>query len=333
MSQAMPVVGSVASSRARPFGHRLWTPGFYAAATWVAVAIVNEALPDVVPWGSGGLFTILCSVAAAGFALLAVAAPHSGRFRRAVDYYGPWFIAIGVWLTLWEFSTAKMGWLPKPFFSAPTGVLHVYVTDWQRLLISIGYSFRLWGLGFGLGAALGYVAGVALGWSKPFAYWGMPILRLVGPVPVTAWIPVVFYLFPTMFHASVFIVALATAIPVTILTSSGVASVERAYYDVARNLGAKSWYLISRVAIPSALPHTFVGLFMGLYYSFAVLVVAEILGAKYGLGWYIQFQTNYSAYANVYATLIIMALICAGLVKLLFVVRGRLLGWQEGFIR
>ena len=40
---------------------------------------------------------------------------------------------------------------------------------------------------------------------------------------------------------------------------------------------------------------------MGLYYSFAVLVVAEMLGAKYGLGWYLQSQTAYSAYANVYA--------------------------------
>ena len=178
----------------------------------------------------------------------------------------------------------------------------------------------------------GYVGGVALGWSKPFAYWGMPILKLIGPVPVTAWIPVTFYFFPTTFDASVFIVALASGIPVMILTSSGVASVNRAYYDVGRNLGAKPWYLVSRIAIPSALPHTFVGLFMGLYYSFAVLVVAEILGAKWGLGWYISFQTNYSGYANVYATLVIMSLLCAGLVKLLFSVRDRLLVWQKGFI-
>ena len=184
-------------------------------------------------------------------------------------------------------------------------------------------------MGFSLGATIGYVLGVALGWSKPFAYWGMPILKLIGPVPATAWIPVTFYFFPTTFDASVFIVALASGIPVMILTSSGVASVNRAYYDVGRNLGARPWYLISRIAIQAALPHTFVGLFMGLYYSFAVLVVAEILGAKYGLGWYIQFETNYSGYANVYATLIIMSLICAGLVKLLFVARDRLLSWQE----
>ena len=97
-------------------------------------------------------------------------------------------------------------------------------------------------------------------------------------------------------------------------------------------LGADNRFLVLRIAIPAALPNVFVGLFMGLYYSFAVLVVAEMLGAKYGLGWYLQFQTAYSAYANVYAALIIMALLCSGLVKLLFVVRDRLLSWQKGVV-
>jgi NitT/TauT family transport system permease protein len=168
--------------------------------------------------------------------------------------------------------------------------------------------------------------------SKRFSYWGMPILKLIGPVPATAWIPCTFFFFPTTFAASVFIVALASGIPVTILTSSGLASVNRSYYDVGRNLGASEWYLVSKIAVPASLPHVFVGLFMALYYSFAVLVVAEMLGAKFGLGWYIQFQTAYSGYANVYATLVIMALIYAGIVKLLFVARDRLLGWQKGFI-
>jgi NitT/TauT family transport system permease protein len=222
--------------------------------------------------------------------------------------------------------------LPKPFFSPPTGLLHVYVTEWRRLLICIGYSLRLWGLGFGAGAVVGYACGVGLGWSKRFAYWGMPVLKLIGPVPATAWIPCTFYFFPTTFDASVFLVALASGIPVMILTASGVASVEKAYFDVGRNLGAKPWYLISRIAIPAAAAHTFVGLFMALYGSFAVLVVAEMLGSKYGLGWYIQFQTNYSGYANVYATIVIMAILCAGIVKLLFVARDHLLSGQKGFI-
>jgi NitT/TauT family transport system permease protein len=65
-----------------------------------------------------------------------------------------------------------------------------------------------------------------------------------------------------------------------VLTWSGVASVNNAYYDVARTLGAKPSFLIFKVAIPAALPHVFVGLFMGLGSSFAVLVVAEMIGRQ-----------------------------------------------------
>ena len=191
----------------------IWTAGLYAAASWAAAALVTMALPNVIPWGSDDLFATLVGL---GALALRRASPSPARAAAGCASPRPlraWFIAIGVWLALWEFTTAKTGWLPKPFFSPPTGLLHVYVTDWQRLLICIGYSLRLWALGFGLGAIVGYVGGVALGWSKRFAYWGMPILKLIGPVPATAWIPCTFYFFPTTFDASVFIVALVLGHP------------------------------------------------------------------------------------------------------------------------
>jgi NitT/TauT family transport system permease protein len=309
-----------------------WKQGLAAALAWAATALVTIALPDVVPWGSGPLFAEITAGAALVFLALAFVVPRLGPAGAVFVHYGPWFIAIGVWLALWQLTTAKFGWLPKPFFSPPHGLLNVYVTEGPRLLVCIGYTLRLWGLGFFSGVIVGYAVGVALGWSKRFSYWGMPILKLIGPVPATAWIPVTFYFFPTTFLASIFIVALASGIPVAILTASGVASINKAYYDVGKVLGAGDGYLIRKIAVPGSLPHVFVGLFMGLYYSFAVLVVAEMLGAKFGLGWYIQFETAYSGYANVYATLLIMAILCSGIVRLLFVARDRLLVWQKGFI-
>lgn len=332
MSDAIQALDSGgAEAQSATFG-AVWKFGLYAAAAWAATAIVTVALPDVVPWGSADLFAILTALGAAIFAVLAFSVGLLGRVGRTLVYYGPWFLALGLWFLIWEFTTAKFGWLPKPFFSPPHGLLNVYVVDGPRLLVCILYTLRLWSLGFFSGIAVGFALGVALGWSARFNYWGMPILKLIGPVPATAWIPAAFYFFPTTFDASIFIVALSAGIPVAILTASGVASVNRAYYDVARTLGADDRFLVLKIAIPASLPHVFVGLFMGLYYSFAVLVVAEMLGARYGLGWYIQFQQAYSGYANVYATLVIMALLCAGIVKLLFVIRDRLLGWQKGII-
>ena len=109
---------------------------------------------------------------------------------------------------------------------------------------------------------------------------------------------------------------------------SGVASVSNAYYDVARTLGAKPSFLVLKVAIPAALPHV-----LGLGSSFAVLVVAEMIGVKAGLGWYLQWAQGWAAYANMYAALLVMAFLCSGLITLLFRVRDRLLSWQKGLVR
>lgn len=331
MTDTVEPIGPALAARAEGLPH-LWGHGLAASLAWAAAAVVTVSLPDVVPWGSGDLFAALVGAGAVILLVLALVVDRLGRAGEHLRHQGPWLVAIGVWFALWELTTAKLGWLPKPFFSPPHGLLHVYVADGERLLVCIGYTLRLWALGFGSGILAGFALGVALGWSARVAYWGMPILKLIGPVPATAWIPCTFFFFPSTFHASIFIVALSAGIPVAILTASGVASVDRAFYDVARTLGANDRFLVVRVAIPASLPHVFVGLFMGLYYSFAVLVVAEMLGAKYGLGWYIQFQTAYSGYANVYATLVIMALLCAGIVKAQFLLRDRLLAWQKGIV-
>ena len=102
---------------------------------------------------------------------------------------------------------------------------------------------------------------------------------------------------------------------------------------VARTLGANGRFLVLKVAIPAALPHVFVGLFMGLGASFAVLVVAEMLGVKAGLGWYLQWAQGWASYGNMYAALLVMALMCSGLITLLFRVRDHLLAWQRGLVR
>ena len=76
---------------------------------------------------------------------------------------------------------------------------------------------------------------------------------------------------------------------------------------MARTLGASEWFLVWRVAIPAALPQVFVGLFMGLGASFSVLITAEMMGVKAGLGWYLQWAQGWAAYSNMYGALLVMA--------------------------
>ncbi|HXZ01569.1 MAG TPA: ABC transporter permease subunit [Stellaceae bacterium] len=318
---------------ALPGRPRLWIGGLAAGAAWLALAVLTAAWPDAADAPRTGQFALLLG-ALGGVALLAAATERAldldlGRARTLA----PWLIALALLVAGWEVATAKLDLLPQPFFGPPQALLDVYLEDWPRLGESVLRSLGLLTGGYVIGAAIGFATGVAMGWSRAVGYWVHPVLRLVGPLPATAWLPFAFFFFPSSFSASIFLIALATAFPVTVLTWSGVASVSAAYYDVARTLGASGRFLVLKVAIPAALPSVFVGLFMGLGASFAVLVVAEMLGVKAGLGWYLQWAQGWAAYANMYAALLVMALMCSGLITLLFRLRDRLLSWQKGLVR
>jgi NitT/TauT family transport system permease protein len=307
--------------------------GLIASLAWVAFGLSCLLWGDVGDWSRTHALGISAFVIAALAFAGSVGADQLGGVGRGLRQRAPWLAALGVFLTLWEVATAKFALLPLPFFPPPQAIIEVYTDDLPKLLDSVIASVKLQLGGYLIGAVAGFLTGVSIGWSRSIGYWVHPVLRFIGPLPATAWLPIAFFTFPSSWSASTFLIALATGFPVTVLTWSGVASVSSAYYDVARTLGAKPSFLVTKVAIPAALPHVFVGLFMGLGSSFAVLVVAEMIGVKAGLGWYLQWAQGWAAYANMYAALIVMSLLCSGAITLLFRARDRLLVWQKGVVK
>lgn len=300
---------------------------------WASFAWITARWPDVGDWGRGEEFALF----AAALALVLVVGGLAGLVSPAVDAKlarrAPWALALGIFFAVWQVVAGKSHVLPQPFFPPPHAILEVFVDDHGKLVEGTIASLKLELLGFAFGAAAGFVIGVALGWSRLFGYWVHPIMRLIGPVPSIAWLPMVFFVFPSSWSASVFLIALTTGFPVAVLTWSGVASVDKAYYDVARTLGAKPAFLVFKVAIPAALPHVFVGLFMGLSASFAVLVIAEMMGVKAGLGFYLQWAQGWASYANMYAALLVMSLMCSSFITALFKIRDRLLSYEKAKVQ
>ncbi|TDF65350.1 ABC transporter permease [Cupriavidus sp. L7L] len=319
---------------------RIWPVGLLAALAWAAFGALTWRWPNHVVGFSDWAYTeelgLAALAAAALLALLALGGQHVRALQRplaALRTAGPWLVAVPAVLSAWEILTAKTAILPTPFFAPPQALIEVYADDWRRLGDSVLNTLKLLGLGVAYGGLVGFLVGVSIGWSRRIGYWVHPVLRVLGPLPSTALLPLTFYFFPSSYSAAVFLIALATAFPVAVLTWSGVAGVNKSYYDVARTLGASGWFLVLRVAIPAALPQVFVGLFMGLGASFSVLVTAEMMGVKSGLGWYLTWAQGWASYVNMYAALIVMALLFSGVITLLFVARDRVLSWQKGTVK
>jgi NitT/TauT family transport system permease protein len=191
---------------------------FAAAAAWLLLAFVILRWPDLGDWDRGpelayasGALAVLLIVSGV---LRAAGSSAFSRLKRAT----PWLLALGLVFSVWEAGSAKFGWLPQPFFPPPHAILEVFADDWRKLIQSIVASVKLEFLGFALGAACGFAIGVLLGRSRLFGYWVHPVLRLIGPLPAIAWLPIAFFVFPSSWSASIFLIALTTGFPVAVLT-------------------------------------------------------------------------------------------------------------------
>lgn len=255
------------------------------------------------------------------------------RLNQALQDKAPLLVVVSILFFLWDGLTLKTAIMPMPYFPWPDKILNALIKDWSVLGISLLHSIRLLGTGYLLGASIGLISGVLMGWNKKWSYWLTPAIKIIGPIPAVTWIPLVMILFPTSFMGSTFLISLAVWFPVTLMTSSGIFGVKNAYFEVARTLGADDKYLIFQVAIPAALPNIFLGLFQGMGVSCATLIVAEMVGVKAGLGWYISWATGWAEYDKVYASIVLLFLLFFGVITLLFKFRDRILSWQKGVIK
>jgi NitT/TauT family transport system permease protein len=278
-------------------------------------------------------YSIFLSIIFALSLVISALQPFWAGLRRWTLHTFPLFAGGILLLTLWQFVTSGLRLLPLPYFPSPASVFQSLLFDWKLLVESTWHSLLLLLSGYAIGVIVALITGVCIGWFPVARYWGMPLLKILGPIPATAWVPLAMVLSPSGETSAMGLVALAVWFPVAMLTISGIANTRASYLDVARTLGANQWFLIFRVAIPAAMPSIFIGLFMGLGTSFITLIVAETVGVKSGLGWYLQWAQGWAEYNKVFAALAIMAIFFSTIMTVLFKVRDRVLVWQKGTIK
>ncbi|MCI1955738.1 MAG: ABC transporter permease subunit [Oscillospiraceae bacterium] len=251
------------------------------------------------------------------------------RFLSRVSFR----FAMGLLLAVWDLLSTKTGILPLPFFPGPSQVTAVFQDDFAFLLSNTFYSLRLFFFGFFSGVVLGVGTGILIGWFAKVNYWVFPALKLTGVIPAVAWMPFALTVFPTSFLAGVFLIAICAWFPVAFMTAQGMASTHKVYFEVAKTLGAKQSYLLFHVALPNAVPQIFTGISTADGLAFTTLVVSEMMGAKGGLGYYINWAKAWSSYYKVYAAIIIMAVLFSLIMKAITLIQKRLLVWQRGIVK
>lgn len=298
-------------------------------------AVTDLVIPDseLQPPADHPYFLYFLGLLAVVYGILFIASFISAKLDERISYKAPFIAGTAVLITVINLITSKYALLPVLFFPCLDRVFGVFVTDYELLIQCILASGQLLLRGFLAGGILGFLTGILIGFNKKASYWISPFMKFVGPIPPTSWSPLVLSLFTTTYSASVFMVALAVWFPITLMTSSGIQNVNNSYFEVASTLGSGKLNRIFKVAVPAAMPSIFLGIFYATCSAFVTLVTAELLGADAGLGWYLNWEKSMMLYANVYAGLILIAVICTMVITLVFKIKDQVLVWQRGVIK
>jgi NitT/TauT family transport system permease protein len=222
-------------------------------------------------------------------------------------FLGAWYLAVDV-LALPRFAI-----LP-----GPTEVIGEWTSrdpDYGVSLFTASYYQDIWIslrrvlLAFAAALGLGVPLGLWLGWSRRVRDYAFPVLELLRPIPILAWVPLAILMFAGTEAPVLFLTFLAAFFATTLNTLLGVQSIDRDLIRAAYSLGALPRDVFRTVVVPGALPYVFTGLQIAMGVAWFSLVAGEMIAGRHGLGYLIN-----SSYTTTRYPTIVIAMITLGVV-------------------
>ena len=275
----------------------------------------------------GGIYTVRLAAGA-----VRLRAGDKKLFQRQ-RYKAPLYAALFLLLAIYDYLTLKTGILTQPFVPCINSILNIAWSDRAMLLTSALHTIRLLFIGYFIGVAAGLVTGITCGYSPKIRYWVDPVIKFLGPIPSSTWIPIMMVVTTSLFGGAIFIIALGVWFAVTVASMTGISNVDREYFEAAKTLGAKESQLIFRVAIPHAMPSILQGMTQGMSTACTAIMIAEMMGVKAGLGWYITWAKSWASFDKMFAALVVICLIFTAVTKILNLIKKRVLRWQIGVVK
>lgn len=244
-------------------------------------------------------------------------------------------VGVGLILVIWYFLSISLSkdlpnpvrtWVAsKPYVLEPfakrgeldQGILRF---TWLSLvLVAKGYAIALL-----VGTPLGFLLGVSPAFTKMFD----PIIQVLRPVSPLAWLPLGMILFlgagkNASELAALFTIAVCAMWPTVLNTAVGVRAIPQDYLNVAKVLKLSRWKTLTKVMIPASMPYMFTGFRLSLGIAWLVIVAAEMLTGRPGVGGFLWQQYNALIYEQIILCIITIGLVGFVLDRLMSVVERR----------
>jgi len=233
-------------------------------------------------------------------------------------------------LILWE-ALVRVNLIDARFFPPPSKILAqlVALTESGELLKNTWASLQRLFWGTLIGGIPALVLGVVMGLYRPVRALVEPLVAATYPVPKSAILPLLLLIFGLGEASKIAMVAIGVFYPVLINATAGVLQINRIYLDVGRNFGASRAQVFRTIALPGALPFIMTGVKLGMGMGLILIAIAEMIGAKSGLGYMIWNAWEILSVETMYVGLLVIAVLGFVFTVLLNELERWIVPWKE----
>jgi 4-hydroxybenzoate polyprenyltransferase len=247
----------------------------------------------------------------------------SGTVTYGVNYA----LCLGILVLLWKTAASL---IESPFLLPPEAVVWNFfqacrtAAFWGHFLIS---AYRVVA-GILLGWLLAFPLGVMMGYGKRVDGVFAPLVFITYPVPKIVLLPLVLLIFGIGDLSKIVLITSILFFQVLVATRDGVKAIDEKYYDSLRSLGADDRLILTEVAFPAALPHSFTALRIGIGTAISVLFFVESFATTSGLGYLIMDAWARMDYGQLFNAIVGMGLLGILLYEALNALEHRLCPWK-----
>jgi NitT/TauT family transport system permease protein len=196
-------------------------------------------------------------------------------------------VVVALWWALVEGTKSVI--FPTPW-QVVTGTMELAKdgTLWEHIGASL---FRV-AAGFGIAVLFAIPLGLWMGWVHGAFVTLNPLFQILRPISPIAWIPIAILWFGVGNASPIYLIFISSVFPMVVQTVAGVHAIEKRYLRAAENFGVSRRTLFTQVVIPATLPQIIVGMRIGLGVAWLVVVAAEMIALRSGLGYLIIDSRN-----------------------------------------
>ncbi len=236
-----------------------------------------------------------------------------------------------VWGTVFVIALwwALAALVQSPALPTPAVTLPVLVEELPVIIPEFWASLGRLLLAMLIGTVLGVPAGLWMGRSKRGDAIFGPVLYVLYPVPKIVFLPVLFILFGLGGQAKVILIAIAIFFQMLVTMRDAAKNVPAGAVDSMRSLGAGKAAILCDVVLPASLPDLFTALRITTGTAVAVLFIAESMAGSSGLGYFIMHAWSLLEYEQMFAGIVVMAVLGVVVYEVFEVLEHRLTKWRR----